>query len=194
MTQQDNPSIRHKAYSVEWYTPAPLLKELIHILTAAPQGAGWGDPCTGEAALAYQAREGVPAPAWHLTSDALNQPWPELPLFINPPFGRGMGDWVFRAALHSGPVILLTPASTEVGWWQEAASRARCVVFVRRRIHFVDGQGVAQTNNPKGTTLFLTGGNAPDCIDAYNGICRQLMRAWARKAGHLYQGLEGGVR
>lgn len=190
--QQDNPSKRHKAYSVHWYTPAPLLADLIHVLTAAPRGAGWGDPCTSEAALAYQAREGVTPPAWHLTEGALEADWPELALFINPPFGKGMGAWVERAAAHSAPVILLTPSSTEVGWWQAAAARALAVVFVRRRVSFVDADGVTQMGNPKGTTLFLFGGQAADCVTVYNGLCRQLMRAWARREGHLYQALAGG--
>jgi hypothetical protein len=193
MTQQDDPSKRHKAYSVHWYTPAALLKDLIHILTAWPKGAPWGDPCTSQAALDYQAREGVPAPAWHLTADALTTPWPELALFINPPFGKGMGAWVERAATHSGPVILLTPSSTEVGWWQAAARSASCVVFVRGRVSFVDAEGVTQGQNPKGTTLFLFGGSAPDAADLCNGICKQVFKAWARREGHLYQDLGGAA-
>lgn len=193
MTQQDDPSKRHKAYSVHWYTPAALVRDLVNVLTAWPKEAPWGDPCTSQAALDYQAAACVPAPAWHLTEGALETPWPEMALFVNPPFGKGMGRWVDRAATHSSPVILLTPSSTEVGWWQAAARSALCVVFVRGRVNFVDAQGIERKGNPKGTTLFLFGGSASDAADLCNGICKQLMRSWAKREGHLYQEL-GGAR
>jgi hypothetical protein len=200
MTQQDDPSRRHKAYSVHWYTPADLVGRMVRALTvleAARLGwsdplahMAWGDPCTCPTALAYQKAQGLVPPAWHLTEGALEAEWADLPLFVNPPFGRGMGRWVERCAAHTRPVILLTPASTEVEWWQDAYGVARGVLFMRRRIEFLDQNLVPRKENPKGTTLFLF---APTRTPLAGAMTAAFLAAFARDGGHIWQDL-GDVR
>lgn len=163
MTQIDNPSARKRKseYSVEWYTPADLLKRCLGVI--APHGK-WFDPCTSDAALAYQAAHGVPAPDMYYTANSGAAPdadaWDEhaggLPAFINPPYGRGIERWLEAAYAYSGDSIVLVPNSTDVAWWQWAAARCDALVLLRGRIAFIDGStGRPVKGNSKGSTLFL---------------------------------------
>ena len=63
---------------------------------------------------------------------------------LNPPFGRGIGAWMHKAAdeVASGNaalVVCLVPAKVDTAWFREAAGSAASVRFVPSRIHFSDG-------------------------------------------------------
>ena len=154
----------------------------------------WGDPCTSPVALAYQREHAVPAPSWHMTEGALETPWAGYPLFVNPPFGKVMDRWVERCADHPWPVILLTPASNEVGWWQDAYSKAQGVMFLRGRVNFLDQDLVPRRGNTKGTTLFLFHYDCRDLIGlATAGLMAAAhMQIYALRHGHTWQDLRRG--
>jgi phage N-6-adenine-methyltransferase len=74
--------------------------------------------------------------------DGLKQSW-EGRVFCNPPYGRGIGDWVAKGVQEVGAlgaaerVVMLLPARTDTVWWHEYVMRfAHSVHFVRGRLKF----------------------------------------------------------
>ena len=110
----------------EWYTPHNLLAAI-----GAFYGGAWYDPCP--------ARQGEP-----LTHDALVTDWVQAAgttrqIFVNPPYGRGIGKWVGKAVDFAGAspmhqAILLVPARTDTRWLQPLLHHPIC--FIAGRIHF----------------------------------------------------------
>ena len=53
--------------------------------------------------------------------DGLKQPW-EGVCWCNPPYGRGVGEWIRRAAQAAGEgavVVMLLPSRTDTRWFHE---------------------------------------------------------------------------
>jgi len=65
-------------------------------------------------------------------------------IFINPPYGRGIGDWVAKAWHESQKgctVVLLLPARTDTAWFHDWVQGKAEVRFLRGRIRFSDPEG-----------------------------------------------------
>lgn len=114
-----------------WLTP-----RLILDLALATLGAIDLDPCSNS-----HENPRVPA-ATHYTEadDGLSRPWHGR-VFLNPPYGRTIGDWVDKLAteFHAGRVdeaIALVPARTDTAWWR--ALPARLICFTSGRLTFSD--------------------------------------------------------
>ena len=74
--------------------------------------------------------------------DALAQDWASSqgPVWLNPPYGRGIGQWIEKAYLTSqqgNTVVVLTFARTDTKWWHDWAMKADEIRFLRGRVHFV---------------------------------------------------------
>lgn len=78
--------------------------------------------------------------------NALAQSW-EGVVWLNPPYGSGMVEWVRKAWEESqkgAVVVCLLPARTDTGWWHVYAMRAAEIYLVRGRLRF----GGASSNAP----------------------------------------------
>jgi len=66
-------------------------------------------------------------------------------VWVNPPWGRGIGKWVERAFTqsqrHSLTVVCLLPANTDTRWWRDWVWRASEVRLVTGRLRFVCDDG-----------------------------------------------------
>jgi len=75
--------------------------------------------------------------------NALQQDWSwAIRVWVNPPYGRGVIDWVRKAYLESRKgalVCMLLPSRTGTQWFYEFAPMARDVRFLRGRLKFDDG-------------------------------------------------------
>ena len=70
--------------------------------------------------------------------------WPGSRVFINPPYGRAVGKFVYKSLDQSRCgrlVVLLTFARTDTSWWQDCVPHAAEVIFIRGRLRFNRGQG-----------------------------------------------------
>lgn len=70
--------------------------------------------------------------------DGLAQLWTGR-VFVNPPYGRGIGAWMRKAWEASQTtaelVVCLVPARTDTAWWHDFAVQGE-IEFVRRRLKF----------------------------------------------------------
>lgn len=61
--------------------------------------------------------------------------------WCNPPYGRGIGDWIEKAARSAETtadvVVCLVPARTDTAWWHDWAVKASEIRFLRGRVRFV---------------------------------------------------------
>lgn len=52
--------------------------------------------------------------------DGLAQSWDGERVFMNPPYGRGIGEWVKKASEQKdGLVVCLVPARPDTRWWHD---------------------------------------------------------------------------
>ena len=113
----------------EWLTPPEILREL---------GPFDLDPCAPsesrrpwETALRH----------FSIEDDGLKQCWGEGRVWLNPPYGRGTGQWLRRLASH-GRGTALVFARTETADWHSAIwPLASAVLFLEGRLYFHDITG-----------------------------------------------------
>ena len=74
--------------------------------------------------------------------DAFTREWCEEssgPVWLNPPYGRVIKDWVRKAAFeacHGVTVVCLVPARTDTAWWHDYCIDAYEIRYIRGRLKF----------------------------------------------------------
>jgi phage N-6-adenine-methyltransferase len=77
--------------------------------------------------------------------DGLEKEW-EGVCWMNPPYGREIGQWVKKAhqsALNGATVVCLLPARTDTQWWHTFVMGANEIRFLRGRLRFVGAKSCA---------------------------------------------------
>lgn len=69
--------------------------------------------------------------------DGLEWEWDDNHIFLNPPYGRGIGAWMKKAAEADALVVALLPVRTGSGWWKEWVEPYADIEFLRGRLTFV---------------------------------------------------------
>lgn len=98
---------------------------------------------------------------WSAADDGLSQPW-EGRVWLNPPYGPGIGAWLTRLADH-GDGVALVPARLETAWGQAALLRADAVCFPAGRIRFVRRNGT-RGDSPGFGSMLLGFGSCADAV------------------------------
>lgn len=115
------------AQSQEWETPRDLFDRLDH------QYAFELDPVCTE--------KNRKCPRYYTAEvDGLTQPWYPLRSFVNPPYGRDVGQWVakgYNEALKGTLVVLLLPAYTDTQWFHDYCLPYGQIEFLRGRLKFI---------------------------------------------------------
>ena len=81
--------------------------------------------------------------------DGLGQDWGQEHVWLNPPFGHGLREWMRKAweSAQSGAlVVVLVPSATDMDWWHDYVSRADEVRFIRGRVSFLAENGDRGSN------------------------------------------------
>jgi phage N-6-adenine-methyltransferase len=69
--------------------------------------------------------------------DGLTQDWRGV-CWMNPPYGRTIGQWVekaYRSSLAGATVVCLLPARTDTAWWHDLCMKGE-IRFLRGRVRF----------------------------------------------------------
>jgi site-specific DNA-methyltransferase (adenine-specific) len=77
--------------------------------------------------------------------DGLRQPWSGR-CWMNPPYGRTIGQWVAKAVQESrrgALVVSLLPARTDTAWWHRGVMQAREIRLIQGRLRFVGARSPA---------------------------------------------------
>lgn len=146
MNLPDKPTKRpryYKSRSVEWYTPPELFEALGLTFDLDPASPPGGVPW-------------VPA-ARHFSheDDGLSQPWTGR-VWLNPPYGLGIGQWMRRLAKH-GDGVALVFARTDMPWFQRALAEATAICFIRGRLWFVTPEGTRPSEASAPSVLLAHG-------------------------------------
>lgn len=111
--------------SVEWATPQHIFDRYDRIFRFTL------DPCSthenAKCAKHYTAED-----------DGLAQDWGQERVFMNPPYGRTIAQWMqkaYESSLNGALVVCLIPANTDTRWWWEWAVKGQ-VYFLKGRIKF----------------------------------------------------------
>jgi len=79
--------------------------------------------------------------------DGLAQDWKGHHVFVNPPYGRGIGVWLKKgyeeSKKHNTVVVILVPARTDTKWWHDYVMKAKEIHLVRGRLKFGDSDNAA---------------------------------------------------
>jgi hypothetical protein len=70
--------------------------------------------------------------------DGLRREWGQC-VFLNPPYGRVIGQWIekaYRQASQGRLVVCLIPSRTDTRWWHEWVMKASEIRFIRGRLKF----------------------------------------------------------
>jgi hypothetical protein len=74
--------------------------------------------------------------------DGLTRSWVGERIYCNPPYGRGIGEWL-KKAREADLAVFLLPARTDTKWWHEYAMKADEIRFLRGRLKFGDSKNSA---------------------------------------------------
>jgi len=87
--------------------------------------------------------------------NGLTADWDGKHVWCNPPYGRGIADWVKKAAEHAyaskGEVVMLLPARTDTAWFHDYCT-LHAVEFIRGRLKF--GQSTSAAPFPSMVVRF----------------------------------------
>lgn len=134
-----------------WQTPTELLEALYKVFRFDL------DPCA-----ATKTRQGVKARVRYTAEDdGLNLPWHGV-VFMNPPYGRTLGDWVAkgRSEQENGRaniVVALLPARPDTRYWHEHVASRATVYFLKGRLKF----GAGEQSAPFPSALVIWGDIGP---------------------------------
>ena len=104
----------------------------------------------------------VPCPS-SPEENGLEQPWSPKVTWCNPPYGRGIADWISKAWIEGGKgcVVVLVPPSIDTIWWHKYALFANEIRFIKGRIRFIDPLGKPSGSQTQGSALLIFRGKRP---------------------------------
>lgn len=121
--------------SIEWATPQNLFDEYNSRFgfTLDVCASDWNAKCQK-----YYDKE----------KDGLAQDWGKEICWMNPPYGKAIGDWMSKAVEEwrkGATVVCLVPARTDTRWFHNYAMLGE-IVFLKGRLRFIDKAG--EKTNP----------------------------------------------
>ena len=93
--------------------------------------------------------------------DGLSQSWAGHSVFMNPPYGRSIKDWIRKAYEESRKpntvVVALIPARTDTRYWHDYCMEASEIRFIKGRLKFGESNNSAPF--PSAVVVFGSGSN-----------------------------------
>lgn len=144
----------------EWYTPPEIIK---------PLGEFDLDPCFPVNPIYQTAKR-----TFNIYDNGLIQPW-EGRVWLNPPYGNVIIEWMKRMANHNNGIALIF-ARTETEFFQDyVLDVASSIFFLRGRLFFLDQDGSPKKDTP-----------APSVLVAYNESNSESLHECGLPGHHQY--------
>lgn len=129
--------------SMEWTTPKPFFNKLNKKFDFTL------DPCA-------QSHNALCSRYFTVKEDGLKQSWKGHRAFVNPPYGRGIKEWVKKCYEESlnreTTVVMLIPARTDTRYWHDYVMKADEIHMVKGRLKF--GGGTNSAPFPSAVVVF----------------------------------------
>jgi len=108
--------------------------------------------------------------------DGLTKSWKGEVVFMNPPYGKAIAQWVQKAymeALGGTTVVCLLPVNTDTGWFQDYIYHKAEIRFPRGRINFVNekGETVKGSNHCSMFVIYTSESVAPPPTNPTRSYC-----------------------
>jgi hypothetical protein len=132
-----------KAQTHVWLTPKSVIDAL---------GPFDLDPCAAPEPRPWE----TATTSYVEAQDGLSLPWFGF-IWLNPPYGRHVSEWVRRMADHNNGIALIF-ARTGAGWFQEYAPKATGIFFLKKRLVFCKADGTPANSNAGAASCFLAYG------------------------------------
>ena len=139
--------------SNDWETPADFYSQL---------DAEFGftlDPCASQASAKCSS-------FYTADDDGLSKNWEGQTVFMNPPYGRKIGNWIQKAyeegEKSNTRVVALIPARTDTKYWHNYCMKATEIRFVKGRLKF--GHGNTKNSAPFPSAVVVFSGSPPPKI------------------------------
>lgn len=128
-----NLTVHFSSETNEWATPQNLFDHLnrIYKFTLDPCSDGTNAKCTK-----YFTEK----------DDGLAQDWSNDTVFMNPPYGRSIKDWIKKAYEESqkgATVVALIPSRTDTRYWHDYCMKSAKITLIKGRVKFGDGNAPA---------------------------------------------------
>ena len=149
-------NVHFSSKSDEWETPKELFDKL------NDEFGFTLDPCCTEENAKCQK-------FYTIAEDGLSKSWENEVVFMNPPYGRSIGDWVKKAFCESqkgATVVCLIPARTDTSYWHDYIFGKAEIRFLRGRIKF---QNRLLSSRRDDGSYKVTGAPFPSAIVIYRG-------------------------
>jgi len=86
-----------------------------------------------------------------MENDGLAGSWAGRRVFCNPPYGPGIGKWLYKAP-EAFVAVYLVPSRTDTKWWHDYALKADEIRFIRGRLKF--GEAINAAPFPSAILIF----------------------------------------
>jgi site-specific DNA-methyltransferase (adenine-specific) len=117
------------------------------------------DPCASQSSAKC-------ASFYTADDDGLSKDWEGHTVFMNPPYGRKIGNWIQKAyeegEKSNTRVVALIPARTDTKYWHNYCMKATEIRFVKGRLKF--GQGNTKNSAPFPSAVIVFSGSPPPKI------------------------------
>ena len=145
--------IMFSSKSNDWATPQDFYNQL---------DAEFGftlDPCASQSSAKCSS-------FYTADDDGLSKNWEGQTVFMNPPYGRKIGNWIQKAYEEGEKgntrVVALIPARTDTKYWHNYCMKATEIRFVKGRLKF--GHGNAKNSAPFPSAVVVFSGSPPPKI------------------------------
>jgi len=117
------------------------------------------DPCASQSSAKC-------ASFYTADDDGLSKDWEGHTVFMNPPYGRKIGNWIQKAyeegEKSNTRVVALIPARTDTKYWHNYCMKATEIRFVKGRLKF--GHGNTKNSAPFPSAVVVFSGSPPPKI------------------------------
>jgi hypothetical protein len=151
--------------SVEWYTPKWIFDELgieFDLDCCAPAvGVFSNETLRKYGVCPTEYNGGVPwIPAkqhYDIYTDGLVSEW-KGNVWCNPPYGKFTPKWLERMSKHQNGIALVF-ARTDCAWFHDYCMTGDAILFIQRRVKFVDGLGITSGNGAGSGSMLIAWGD-----------------------------------